>query len=84
MSLTPLPPTPRKVRLYLIFFALLAMNGPLPAELKFRENTVVKPQCVNSSTYNKITFPKHQKFIKVKGGREYTQCRCFLGDIHEL
>ena len=22
-----------------IFFALLSMNGPLPAELKFRENT---------------------------------------------
>ena len=39
MSLTPLPPPPSKVRLWLIFFALLAMNVPLPAELKFRENT---------------------------------------------
>ena len=39
MSLTPLPPPPREVRLWLIFFALPAMNGPLPAELKFRENT---------------------------------------------
>ena len=39
MSLTPLLPPPRKVRLWLIFFALLAMNVPLPAELKFRENT---------------------------------------------
>ena len=34
MSLTPLPPIPcRKVHLWCIFFALLAMNGPLPAEL---------------------------------------------------
>ena len=29
------PPPPGKC----IFFALLAMNGPLPAELKFRKNT---------------------------------------------
>ena len=36
-----LPPSPRKVRLWHIFFALPAMNGPLPAELKFRENTGV-------------------------------------------
>ena len=39
MSLTALPPPPRKVRLWHIFFALPAMNGPLPAEQKFRENT---------------------------------------------
>ena len=36
MSLTPLAPPPRKVHLWLIFFALLATNGPLPAELKFK------------------------------------------------
>ena len=45
MSLTPpLPysPPPRKVCLWHIFFALTAMNGPLPAELKFRENTAYK------------------------------------------
>ena len=30
---------PGKVQLWCIFFALLVMNGPLPAELKFRENT---------------------------------------------
>ena len=35
MSLTPLPPPGEKY----IFFALPSMNGPLPAELKFRENT---------------------------------------------
>ena len=29
-------PLPRKVRTF--FFALPEMNGPLPAELKFREN----------------------------------------------
>ena len=39
MTLTALPPPPRKVRLWHIFFALPAMNGPLPAEQKFRENT---------------------------------------------
>ena len=31
----------RKVCLWHIFFALPAMNGPFPAELKFRENTGV-------------------------------------------
>ena len=36
-STNPLPPG--KVQLWCIFFALLVMNGPLPAELKFRENT---------------------------------------------
>ena len=39
MSLTALPPPPRKVRLWHIFYALPAMNDPLPAEQKFRENT---------------------------------------------
>ena len=48
MSLTALPPPPRKVRLWHIFFALPAMNGPLPAEQKFRENTadiMIYSQC---------------------------------------
>ena len=47
MSLTPLPPSPtpsppppqRKVHLWGIYFALPAMTGPLPAGLKFKENT---------------------------------------------
>ena len=47
MSLALLPPSPspspspRKVHLWgiLNFFALPARNGPLPAEIKFRENT---------------------------------------------
>ena len=40
MSLTPPPPPPPgKLCLWCIFFAFPAMNGPLPAELKFRENT---------------------------------------------
>ena len=45
MSLTPLraypplPPPPKQVHLWRIFFALPAMNCPLPAELKFWENT---------------------------------------------
>ena len=34
------PPHPRKVCLWHIFFALPVMSGPLPAELKLRENTV--------------------------------------------
>ena len=37
-STTPLPP-PEKCPCDAYFFALLAMNGPLPAELKFWENT---------------------------------------------
>ena len=42
LSLSPLPPPPpqESVPLAHFFFVLLAMNGPLPAELKFRENTV--------------------------------------------
>ena len=50
MSLSPLSPaSPRKVcSLWHIFFVLLAMNGPLPAELKFRENTV--PGAPNSGS----------------------------------
>ena len=36
MSFTVLPPPQESAH---IFFALLAMNGPLPAELKFREKT---------------------------------------------
>ena len=44
MSLTPLPPSPRRVSVFLAhFFALLPMNGPLPAELNFRENTAPPP-----------------------------------------
>ena len=38
-SLSTTPSTPPPLHLWCIFFALLAMNGPLPAELKFRENT---------------------------------------------
>ena len=43
MSLTPISPPPPnhgKVHLLCKFFALLAINGPLPEELKFNENTV--------------------------------------------
>ena len=39
MSLTPLSPLPPRLLEKYIFFALPSMNGPLPAELKFRENT---------------------------------------------
>ena len=38
MSFTLLSPPQESV---LIFFALPAMNGPLPAELKFRENAAL-------------------------------------------
>ena len=34
------PTHPRKVCLWCIFFSLPVMSGPLPAELKLRENTV--------------------------------------------
>ena len=41
MSLTPIPPLPSpQMHLSRNFFALLAINGPLPAELKFKEKTV--------------------------------------------
>ena len=52
MSLTSIttPPYPRKVRLW-VFLVLPAMNGPLPAELKFKENTVSLP-------YNVFFFTK--------------------------
>ena len=43
MCLTPLPLPPKKVHLWGRFFALDAMNGPLPAVLKFRENTEQVP-----------------------------------------
>ena len=39
MSCTPLPPVPRKVHLWCIFFYLPPINCPLPPELNFRENT---------------------------------------------
>ena len=43
MSRTPLSPCPRKSALpWCIFFALPAINDPLPAKLKFRENTEIK------------------------------------------
>ena len=41
MSLAPLPSLPPPPLEKYIFFALPSMNGPLPAELKFRENTEV-------------------------------------------
>ena len=38
------PPSPPLLEKY-IFFALPSMNGPLPAELKFRENTGSDRMC---------------------------------------
>ena len=38
-STTPFPPPQRKVHIWGIYFALPALNGPLPAGLKFKENT---------------------------------------------
>ena len=38
MSLTPLPPSPQESASLAHIFFLLAMNGRLTAELKFREN----------------------------------------------
>ena len=44
MSRTPLPACPRKrAPLWYTFFALPAVNDPLPPELKFRENTANQP-----------------------------------------
>ena len=40
------PHARRKVHLWCIFFALLGMNGLLPAELKLRENTEYTTNCI--------------------------------------
>ena len=42
------PSLTRKVHLWRIFFALLVVNGPLPAELKFRENTGISRVLLNN------------------------------------
>ena len=42
---TPTPPAPATLlgkRMHLLFLALPVTNGPLPTELKFRENTAVR------------------------------------------
>ena len=61
MSLAPLPPSPRKVRLWYIIFALPAMDGPLPAELKFGENagntSAVADLAIRMYKYTKIQGP---------------------------
>ena len=52
------PPTPLLPRKVLsIFFALPSMNGPLPAELKFRENPAYEMACALSKFgMLKLTF----------------------------
>ena len=73
MSFTPLPPSPRKLRLWRIFFALPARNGPLPAELKFRENTVFVSQLLPAfcavSCMVKIDFKASE--IKLESSQAY-------------
>ena len=51
-----------------IFFALPSMNGPLPAELKFRENT--------GSEARKEKSNKREKFIQAR--RKCGSLRCLL------
>ena len=65
MSLTPLPPSPRRVSVFLAhFFALLPMNGPLPAELNFRENTAPHFYFHANDTYFHIKgFKMHHELI---------------------
>ena len=44
---TPPPPAPdKRMRLWCIVLALLVKNGPLPAELKFKEKTEVMEDCI--------------------------------------
>ena len=47
--LPPLPPPPGKCASGTYFLPLLAMNGSLPAELKFRENTDVFDEILRNS-----------------------------------
>ena len=65
MSLTPLPPPPRKVSVFLAhFFCLTAMNDPLPAELNFRENTAPHFYShANDTNFHIEGFKMHHEFI---------------------
>ena len=64
MSLALYPPTSRKVHLWGIFFALLAINGLLSAELKCRENTVTAQFIVcNSVSFLIIEVKLFQAFL---------------------
>ena len=57
MSRTPLPPCPLKsTPLWCIFFALPAMNDPLTAELKFRENTRFSVECGIFSDFSSLSL----------------------------
>ena len=67
MSCALLPHAPRKVHLWCIFFALLAMNGPLPVELKFRENT--------EYTTNRLFFYRRKEREADEKKREKEQAR---------
>ena len=64
MSLTTLTPPPQEIAplglTFLPYFSpLLAMNGLLPAELKFRENTV------NLRTKLKLLFAMFENTVKI-------------------
>ena len=50
------PSPTRKVHLWHIFFALLVVNGPLPAELKFRENTGISRVLLNNISLFSLIF----------------------------
>ena len=68
MSLTPLPPSPRRVSVFLgHFFALLPMNSPLPAELNFWENTAPPPphfySLANDTYFHIKGFKMHHELI---------------------
>ena len=75
MSLTPLPPIPcRKVHLWCIFFALLAMNGPLPAELNTGNQKVIGLTPISTWKYTKIFFLSCLHYWQIKFS--FTVCQC--------
>lgn len=61
MSPTPLLPSPQGSAPLALFFALLVMNGPLPPELNFRENTatVMFTRLVFTATAVRVNFISH-------------------------
>ena len=68
MSRTPLPACPRKrAPLWYTFFALPAVNDPLPPELKFRENTAFLYTAATSELLQYTTAIYCTKYCALSG-----------------
>ena len=65
----PLPTPARRVCLWCIFLALPVKNGPLPAEQKFRENTVWRFQIFVSALEASNAALQEDKITTLKKGK---------------